>query len=146
MDADASSTVFDRFEMPPSAKLLGWRLIDLDREAKTIRVGFTVDERFLNPAGTVQGGFIAAMLDDTQGPCLFGTSDGTLYAPTIALNVTFVRPAHAGEFVGVGRVLNIGRTIALTEAELLAATTGELVAKGSFTNRVMSGDRAEGFR
>ena len=145
MNAPPPPSVFDRFDMPPSAKLLGWRLLELDREARTIRIGFTVDDRFLNPSGVVQGGFVAAMLDDTQGPALFGSSDGELYAPTIDFHVTFVRPARAGEFVGVGRVINIGRTIVLTEAELFDAD-GELVAKGAFTNRLMSGEKAEGFR
>ena len=38
---------------------------------------FTAREEFLNPAGQVQGGFLAAMLDDTLGPALVATlSDG----------------------------------------------------------------------
>jgi acyl-coenzyme A thioesterase PaaI-like protein len=57
-----------RRDPPAAAVLLGWRLVSVDPEAETIEVAFTATERFLNPAGDVQGGFLAAMLDDTLGP------------------------------------------------------------------------------
>ncbi len=141
--AGRTASVFDRFEAPPSAKLLGWTLRAIDPEAGTIEIGFTADERFLNPGGTVQGGFLAAMLDDTQGPALFGHTHGEAYAPTIDFNISFVKAARPGQFVGKGRVINLGRTIALTEAELFDEA-GDLVARATFTNRVMRGDVAKG--
>ena len=125
------------------AKLLGWTLRAIDPEAGTIEIGFTADERFLNPGGTVQGGFLAAMLDDTQGPALFGMTHGEAYAPTIDFNITFVKAARPGQFVGKGRVINLGKTIALTEAELFDEA-GDLIARATFTNRVMRGDKAQG--
>ena len=143
MDAARTPSIFDNFEAPPSAKLLGWTLRTIDTGAGTIEIGFTADERFLNPAGTVQGGILAAMLDDTQGPALFGHTHGASYAPTIDFNISFVKPARPGRFVGKGRVVNLGKTIALTEAELFDAE-GDLVARGTFTCRVMRGDIASG--
>ncbi len=145
MDAPRMPSIFDNFEAPPSAKLLGWTLRAIDTAAGTIEIGFTADDLFLNPAGTVQGGILAAMLDDTQGPALFGSTHGEIYAPTIDFNVTFVKPARRGSFVGKGRVVNLGKTIALTEAELFDEA-GDLVARATFSNRVMRGDKAEGFR
>src|SRR3990170_8689186 len=113
MDAAAARTpsVFDRFEAPPSAKLLGWTLRAIDPAAGTIEIGFTADDRFLNPAGTVQGGFLAAMLDDTQGPALFGMTNGEAYAPTVDFNIAFLKAAKPGQFVGKGRVISLGKTI-----------------------------------
>ena len=136
-------SIFDRFEAPPSARLLGWTLRAIDPDAGTIEIGFTADERFLNPGGTVQGGFLAAMLDDTQGPALFGMTHGEAYAPTVDFNISFVKAARPGQFVGKGRVINLGKTIALTEAELFDEA-GDLVARATFTNRVMRGDVAQG--
>src|SRR5918996_5161384 len=109
MDAARTPSVFDRFDPPPSAKLLGWTLRTIDPDAGTIEIGFTADERFLNPAGTVQGGFLAAMLDDTQGPALFAMTEGRVYAPTIDFTTSFIKPARPGRFVGKGRVVNVGR-------------------------------------
>ena len=143
MDAPHTASVFDRFEAPPSAKLLGWTLRAIDPDAGTIEIGFTAGERFTNPGGTVQGGFLAAMLDDTQGPALFGHTHGEAYAPTIDFNISFVKAARPGNFVGKGRVINLGKTIALTEAELFDEA-GDLVARATFTNRVMRGDVAKG--
>ena len=143
MDAPRSPSIFDNFQAPPSARLLGWTLRAIDTEAGTIEIGFTADERFLNPAGTVQGGFLAAMLDDTQGPAFFGMTHGEKYAPTIDFNISFVKAARPGRFVGKGRVVSRGKTIVFTEAELFDET-GDLVARGTFSNRVMSGEKASG--
>ena len=143
MDAPRQPSVFDRFEAPPSARLLGWTLRAINPAAGTIEIGFTADERFLNPAGTVQGGFIAAMLDDTQGPALFGMTNGEVYAPTVDFTISFVKAARAGSFIGKGRVVSLGKTIAFTEAELFDEA-GELVARATFTCRVMRGEMASG--
>ena len=137
------SSIFDTVALPPASKLLGWTLRAIDPEAGTIEIGFTADERFLNPTGAVQGGFLAAMLDDTQGPALFAMTGGRIYAPTIDCTVSFIRPAKPGRFVGKGRVVNLGRTIAFTEAELFDEA-GELVARGTFSARAMQTERAIG--
>lgn len=134
-------SVFDSFTLPEGSRLLGWTLRDVDVTEGTIEIGFTVDERFVNPAGTVQGGFLAAMLDDTQGPALFAMTRGAVYAPTIDLNISFIKPARPGQFVGKGRVINAGRTIVFTEAELFDQD-GDLVARGTFTARAMKGEMA----
>ena len=145
MDALRKPSIFDRFEAPPSAQLLGWELRAIDPAAGTIEIGFSADERFTNPGGTVQGGILAAMLDDTQGPALFGHTEGEIYAPTIDFSVAFLKAARPGSFVAKGRVVSLGKTIAFTEAELFDEG-GDLVARATFTNRVMRGDMASGRR
>lgn len=54
-----------------------------------------------------------------------------------------MKAARAGRFVGKGRVVSLGKTIAFTEAELFDED-GDLVARATFTNRVMRGDKANG--
>ena len=134
-------SVFDAFPLPPASRLLGWTLRAVDTSAGTIEIGFEADERFINPAGTVQGGFLAAMLDDTQGPALFAMTNGQVYAPTIGFNISFIKAARPGRFVGKGRVVSVGKTIVFTEAELFDEA-GELVARATFSSRAMSGDKA----
>jgi uncharacterized protein (TIGR00369 family) len=135
------ASIFDDFPVPSSARLLGWEVKAVDIEAQTIETGFVADDRFLNPAGTVQGGFLAAMLDDTQGPALFSATSGAVYAPTIDFHVVCLKPARPGRFTGKGRVVSLGKTIAVTEAELFDEG-GLLVARGTFTGRVMEGAMA----
>jgi uncharacterized protein (TIGR00369 family) len=67
----------------------------------------------------VQGGFLAAMLDDTMGPALSATLDAGEFAPTVNLNVQFHRPANAGSLKGVGRVVQRGKQICQLSSELL---------------------------
>ena len=134
--ATSPPSVFDRQPMPPASELLGWTLRKIGPAAGTIEIGFTADERFTNPGGTVQGGFLAAMLDDTQGPALFAMTDGQIYAPTIDCSISFIKAARTGKFVGKGRVINLGKTIVFTEAELFDET-GDLVARATFSSRAM---------
>ena len=64
---------------------------------------------FTNPAGNIQGGFLAAMLDDTMGPALSATLGPNEFAPTLNLNVSFERPAVVGTIVGKGRIVKRGQ-------------------------------------
>lgn len=119
----------------PVARLLGWELIDVDPEAMTIEVGFTATEQFLNPAGSVQGGMLAAMLDDTLGPALVATLGPGAWAPTTDLHVQFLAPASPGRLVGRGRVVRSGRDIAFLAGELYDVA-GEPVATAVATAKV----------
>lgn len=104
---------------PPSAAvLLGWKLVAVDPDAGTIEVSFTATDQFLNPAGDVQGGFLAAMLDDTLGPALVATLGAEEWAPTLDLHVQFMAPAAPGQLCGRGRVVRRGRDIAFLAGEL----------------------------
>ena len=90
-------------------------------------MSFTASEQFLNPAGDVQGGFLAAMLDETLGPALVATLDDGQWAPTIDLQVQFLRRAEPGELYGTGRVVRRGREVAFLAGELRSAD-GTVVA------------------
>src|ERR1700738_820823 len=68
--------------MPPCAKTLGIEFAAIDGERGTAEVKFEAKPEFLNPAGTVQGGFLAAMLDDTMGPALTATLHAGDVPPT----------------------------------------------------------------
>lgn len=124
-----------RVEAPPAARLLGWELVSVDPEAGTIEVAFEAGERFLNPAGTVQGGFLAAMLDDTLGPALVATLGPREWAPTTDLHVQFLAPARPGRLFGRGRVVKRGRTLAYLAGEL-SAEDGTVVATAVATANV----------
>ena len=72
-------SIFDNYDMPPIAKLLGWTLLEISPQAGTIAVQFDGKADFLNPRGTIQGGILAAMLDDTLGPALFAHTEGRFF-------------------------------------------------------------------
>jgi uncharacterized protein (TIGR00369 family) len=104
---------------PPCAQTLGIGFAAIDGERGTVEVTFEAKPEFLNPIGNVQGGFLAAMLDDTMGPALIATLDAGQFAPTLNLNVQFHRPAKAGSLKGIGRVVSRGKEICQLSGELL---------------------------
>ena len=82
--------VFDRFAMPACAELLGWDMLDFDTAKGWVKIGFETGPQFRNGSGFVQGGFVAAMLDDTMGPAVLVASEGRFYVVTIGLHLTFI--------------------------------------------------------
>jgi uncharacterized protein (TIGR00369 family) len=124
-----------RGPIPPAAALLGWELVAVDPDAGTIEVAFAAGEQFLNPVGVIQGGFLAAMLDDTLGPALVATLGPGQFAPTIDLHVQFLRPARPGRLTGHGRVVRRGKDVAFLAGELLD-DSGELIATATATTQI----------
>jgi uncharacterized protein (TIGR00369 family) len=111
-------TVFINSSPPPSAAFLGWTFVDLDVHGKTMTVDFIATEQMLNPAGTVQGGMLTAMLDDTMGPLTFILSAGRLMASSTDIHTQYFRPARIGKIRCKARVTRQGRNLNYTSAEL----------------------------
>jgi uncharacterized protein (TIGR00369 family) len=116
-----------RRDPPPAAALLGWEVVAVDPGRGTIEVSFAATEQFLNLAGDVQGGLLAAMLDATLGPALATTLGEGERAPTIDMQVQFLKPAKPGRLHGLGRVVRRGKDIAFLGGELRGAA-GDVVA------------------
>ena len=129
--------VFDAFPRPPCADTLGWELVEANAETGTIRVAFEGRSEFCNPSGVIQGGFVAAMLDDTVGPTVLVATGGKAYCATIDLHVQFLHPAKVGRLLGEGRIVRLGKTIAILEGEL-TDSAGTLIAKATASARVVS--------
>jgi len=122
-------------ETPPAAALLGWRALAL--EPGRVRVRYTARPEFGNPQGAIQGGFLAAMLDDAMGPALFTTLRADQFAPTIEMKVSFLRPARPGPLIAEGRVVHRTRSLAFLEGTL-ATEDGDLIATATATARIIS--------
>jgi uncharacterized protein (TIGR00369 family) len=122
---------------PPCARTLGLEFVEIDGERGTIETRFEAVEILLNPVGNVQGGFLAAMLDDTMGTALSATLDLGQFAPTVNLNVQFHRPARLGALKGLGRVVMRGREMCHGSAELWQNDKIVATATGTFVIRKM---------
>lgn len=104
--------------MSPSSKTLGFELLEFDAKAGTARVRFDGKPEFTNPAGTVQGGFISAMLDDVIGMMAMVKAGPRALASTIDLHVHFLRPLRVGPVEVAARITNKGASVMFAEAEL----------------------------
>ncbi len=134
-------TALDGLPRPPCAELLGWEVIDARPADGWIRVRFEGRPEFVNPAGYIQGGFLAAMLDDTMGPAMFVYSEGRLLTPTIELHVSFLSPARPGPIYGEGQVVQAGKSIAFLEGQLMDLS-GTLIAKATASARLVPAGKA----
>lgn len=123
-------------EEPNSLRMLGWKLLDWDPEAQKIKVGFQTRKEFRNPGGVIQGGIIAAMIDDAFGPMCIMASGRTKRPLTLDLNVSYMAAGNHGKFTCEARIIRQGKSISFVEGELFDAS-GELVARATSTVRLV---------
>jgi uncharacterized protein (TIGR00369 family) len=91
------------------------------------------DDRHLNPAGAVHGGFAATCLDGAAGLALFSTLDTSTAHSTVDLNVKYVRPLRTGQSYWVkGWVVERTRSLAICDAHIVD-DGGKLFAKATTT-------------
>ncbi|HEX2561304.1 PaaI family thioesterase, partial [Phenylobacterium sp.] len=135
------ATALDTLPAPPCARLLGWRVLDARPAEGWIRIGFEAKADFCNPAGFIQGGFLAAMLDDTMGPAVFAHTEGRLYTATIDMTVSYLNSARPGPIVGEGQVVQLGKSVGFVEAKLTDAP-GELLARATSSVRLIPAEKA----
>ena len=126
----------------PVARLMGWRCESLDREKGEITVSYEAREDFANPVGMVQGGMLAAMLDDVMSPAATLVLDEGEMVQTLEMKTSYLGPAKIGGTLRArGWVRRRGRDILFLEAEIQTAE-GKLVATASATaRRVRAGPR-----
>lgn len=127
-----------RMPLPPSSIHLGWEVVAVDPGAGTLSARFTARPEFLNPAGLVQGGFIAAMLDETLGTTIGATLEPGQFAPFLEFKVSFMRPVKPGPLTGHGRVLSRSRQVVFLAGELHDARE-RVLATATGTAQVMDG-------
>jgi len=127
-----------RGEVPPApvSSLLGFSLQRLDLAAGELAADYTAAPSFLNPAGTVQGGMLAAMLDDLSAGLVDATLGASEGVVTLNLNLSFLRPAQAGMLNGRARLVRRGRTVCHVSAELLQG--GKTVATAVATCAIVA--------
>ncbi|MEX2247311.1 MAG: PaaI family thioesterase [Dehalococcoidia bacterium] len=126
-----------RAPMPPAEALLGWRAVRVEPGSGESEIEFDAREDFYNPAGNIQGGILAAMLDDTMGPAAVALiDDPDVFLSTIEMKVSFIKPARAGKLTGHGRVVHRGRSIVFMEGRLVDAE-GELIATATASARIV---------
>lgn len=126
-----------RVPLPGVASLLGWSLVQFDPRSRSIIVAYEAKPAFANAMGKVQGGIIAAMLDDAMGPALIATLPPGQAAPTLEMKVSFLEPVPIdGRLFGHGRVLKAGRTIAFLASDL-RDEEGRVLATATATARLI---------
>jgi uncharacterized protein (TIGR00369 family) len=123
-----------RVQVPPNCDLtLGMVCLDKSEPGRTVW-RMTADERFANPTGIVQGGFLAAFADSSMGAsALTFARERKVFAANAEMKVSFLKPVPAGTTLTcTAYVLSGGTKAVFAEAEV-ADENGRLVLKASST-------------
>lgn len=131
-DAEMLARFQNSKKRPPCSDTLGMRLAEVDQDAQRVRMDFDVPGMFANPTGAVQGGFIAAMMDEAMSTCCIIASNVTMTAPTLEMKTSYLRRLMPGKAAVEARILKWGRSAAFMEAECFD-DQGKLVAKATAT-------------
>jgi uncharacterized protein (TIGR00369 family) len=122
-------------ELSPIGTHLGWKLLDAGDDQRPFRVQFEGRPEFCNPAGNVQGGMLAAMLDETFSPALAARLGPDEFPATLEMKVSFIGPAEVVTLVGEARIVSKGKSICFLDASLRTAD-GRMVAAATATARI----------
>ncbi len=125
-----------RIQVPPNCELtLGMRCIDKEQPGRTVW-RMRADERFSNPIGIVQGGFIGAMADSAMGSATitFARAAGRrVVSSNVEMKTSFLAPVRVGTTLDcTATVVSGGRRVAFAEAEVVD-DAGTVVARASST-------------
>lgn len=131
-DAEMLARFQNSKKRPPCSETLGMQVAAVDQAAMTSRYAFEAKAEFGNPSGAIQGGFIAAMLDEAMGTAAIIASNVTMNAPTLEMKISFLRPLFVGAATVEAKILKWGKSTCFIEAELFDPD-GKLVAKASAT-------------
>jgi uncharacterized protein (TIGR00369 family) len=106
--------------LPPGAQLLGREWLGFDESGHAL-IRFQAQLAFTNRHGTIQGGFLAAMLDSATGICALAALSPELTVVTKGLDTRFLKPAAVGPITARARVVERTDRDMVVHAELLDA-------------------------
>ena len=124
-------------QVPPNCDLtLGLTLRERSEPGRSVWE-MNADERFANPAGVIQGGFLGALCDSAMGASAitFARRGGgrRVFAANAEMKTSFFRPVPAGARLTCSAVVvSGGDRVVFCEAEVLD-DEDHLVAKASST-------------
>jgi uncharacterized protein (TIGR00369 family) len=92
----------------------------------------TADERFANPAGIMQGGFLGAFADSAMGAAAVTFVRGRkVFASNAEMKISFLAPIPPGAVLTcTADVVSGGATVAFVEASIWSGATGATGAAG----------------
>jgi uncharacterized protein (TIGR00369 family) len=126
---------------PPVAELLGLEAVGM--EDGTAIMQMEAGEQHSNPMGTLHGGILCDLADAAMGMAYFSQLEEGETFTTLELKINYLRPFWTGKLVAHGRVVSRGKTVGMTECDVLDEQ-GRLIAKATSTCLTLRGDAATG--
>jgi uncharacterized protein (TIGR00369 family) len=115
----------------PQAAHLDLRIEHLDDT--TIRVRLPTHERHLRPGGTISGPTLMWLVDCGFYLLLLGRLGPVALAVTTNLNINFMRKPEPADLLGEGRLMKLGRSLAVGDFTIWSEGKAEPVAHATVT-------------
>ena len=109
-------------QVPPNCDLtLGMTCVDKETPGRTTW-RMKADERFANPAGIMQGGFLGAFADSAMGAAAVTfVEDRRVFCVNAEMKISFLAAVPVGaELTCMAEVVSGGRQVAFVEASVVA--------------------------
>ena len=114
----------------PLQEMVGF---SVDKGDGTATASLDVDERHLNPQGTVHGGIPFMMLDTAMGAAAVSVIPEGFWCTTIDIHTRFLRPCGVGHISAMATVRRAGRRVVHVDAIVTDTENREVVsAAGTF--------------
>lgn len=124
--------------IPPVFREMKGQIVSYDLEVGMLTCRFPVETRYQNPYGTMQGGMIAAAIDNTFGPL------SVLVAPqnvTRHMEIRYKRPITAEyKYITVTATLHSREDPYLELRARVRTDTGELAATANARHYILPGE------
>jgi uncharacterized protein (TIGR00369 family) len=102
----------------PAAQTLGHRLVEIDTGRGYARAEFHAGKHFCNPLGMVQGGILAAMLDQILIDAVHVATAPDRRVTTLEMNCRYLLPASHGRLTAEAEVTRLGRSTAFVAGSI----------------------------
>jgi uncharacterized protein (TIGR00369 family) len=124
---------------PNFIRMLGGKIVAVDKEASTTTFEFNVSTDFCHSVNVVQGGFITVMLDAAMSHAVFASGMENLSGvSSLEIKTSYLEPTLAGRMRAIGRIRKAAYKTAFLEAELYNAD-GVLTATASSVAKLTRG-------
>jgi len=125
-----------RLPAPPIARLLGFRLLEVDTGHAVFEV--LPGEHHYNPIGVVHGGLAMTLLDSAMGCAVHSHMPAGGGYTTLEAKTNLTRPisAQTGSLRAIGKVVHVGSRVATAEGRLVDGA-GKLYAHATTTCMVL---------
>jgi uncharacterized protein (TIGR00369 family) len=126
---------------PPVAELIGLEAVGIENGEAIMEL--EAGEQHSNPMGTLHGGILCDLADAAMGMAYFSQLEPGESFTTLELKINYLRPFWTGKLIAQGRVVHRGKTVGMTECEIVD-DQGRLIAKATSTCLTLRGDAASG--
>lgn len=124
----------------PQAGHLGLSIEHLDD--RTIRLALPTSDQHLRPGGTISGPTLMWLVDCGFYLLILGQLGPVALAVTTNLNINFMRKPEPGRLIGEGRLLKLGKTLAVGDFSIWNEGQSEPVAHATVTYAIPPATRS----